>query len=125
MKAYRKTLHKKGTGLLTSGGRLLQFDLLSRIYPLILLHTAEDELSNKNKAYLSSFFSYWAMNIWTKYYWKYRQLPHVPNEMYLMYPIFMQFKTACIDNCLYIAFETFANNNFILLSYLKRNVTAV
>lgn len=72
----------------------------SCIYPLIHLHTA-DELSSKKK-HIS--LSYWIMygllrlmNIWANKY----------------SPLLSSLKLFHTDNCLHIAVEAFANNNFI------------
>ncbi len=59
------------------------------IYPLILSHSVEDELSNPPKnTNLTNSFSCWAMEFqsWANIYSKYKQFSQVLIEIFSMYP---------------------------------------
>ncbi len=113
-----------------SGGRLPQFDLLfhSPASTLWVAHI-QQKMSFLTKKHISlvllvtGLWNSKVMNIWAKHYWKYRRFPHDSINKSSMYSFVTRLKLFYIDNCLYIAVETFVNDNFI--SYLNRNFTEV
>ncbi len=72
------------------------------------------------KTHLSSSFNYWAMDF--QCWWTFEQ-KIVENTGDFLISFLRSLKLFYIDKCLYIAVETFANNN--LISYLERKFTAV
>ncbi len=91
-------LHQVGDSCnLTSSPTLLHlpFDSLTYI---------EDELSNKNKAYLSSSFSYWGMDFQSLWTFEQSNIEStgdflVPFEMFSVYPFLCSLKLFYIDIC--------------------------